>query len=98
MAKWILAKKVLARLRHEVVRSNVTGGTKERVAQSKRARAGSLAVVVQPQVARTFLLWADVVLPFSGVKSVCFCFVFVYWLLSKPRPLIIPRYTPILST
>ena len=80
MAKWMLAKKVWARLWHEVVCPNVTGGTKERIAQSKRVRAGSLAVVDQPQVVRTFLLRAVVVLSFSGVTSVCFCFVFVYWL------------------
>ena len=45
MAKWIAAEKVKAELRHAVVCSNVTGGTKERIAQSKRARAGSLALV-----------------------------------------------------
>ena len=49
MAKWMLAKKVWARLWHGVVCSNVTGGTKQRIAQSKRARGGSLAVVDQPQ-------------------------------------------------
>ena len=45
MAKWIAAKKNKAGLRHAVVCSNVTGRTKERIAQSKRARAGSLALV-----------------------------------------------------
>ena len=39
IAKWI------AGLRHAVVCPNVTGRTKERIAQSKRARAGSLALV-----------------------------------------------------
>ena len=34
-----------AGLRHAVVCPNVTGRTKERIAQSKRARAGSLALV-----------------------------------------------------
>ena len=34
-----------AGLRHAVVCPNVTGMTKERIAQSKRARAGSLALV-----------------------------------------------------
>ena len=34
-----------AGLRHAVVYSNVTGRTKERITQSKRARAGSLAHV-----------------------------------------------------
>ena len=45
MAKWIVAEKTQARLRHAVVSSNVTRRTKERIAQSKRARAGSLALV-----------------------------------------------------
>ena len=38
MAKWIVAEKTKARLRHAVVCPNMTGRTKERIAQSKRAR------------------------------------------------------------
>ena len=45
MSKLIAAEKVRAGLRHAVVCPNVTGRTKERVAQSKRARGGSLALV-----------------------------------------------------
>ena len=45
MAKWIVAEKAKAGLRHAVVHPNVTGGTKKRITQSKRARAGSLALV-----------------------------------------------------
>ena len=45
MAKWIAAEKAKAGLRHAVVCPNVTGRTKERIAQSKQARAGSLALV-----------------------------------------------------
>ena len=45
MAKWIAAEKNKAGLRHAVVCPNVTRRTKERIAQSKRARAGSLALV-----------------------------------------------------
>ena len=45
MAKWIVPEKAKAGLRHEVVCPNVTGRTKKRIAQSKRARAGSLALV-----------------------------------------------------
>ena len=41
MAKLIAAENVRAGLRHVVVCPNVTGGGKERIAQSKRARAGS---------------------------------------------------------
>ena len=46
MAEWIAAEKNKAGLlRHAVVCPNVTGRTKERITQSKRARAGSLALV-----------------------------------------------------
>ena len=45
MAKWTTAEKARAELRHAVVCPNMTGRTKERIAQSKRARAGSLAIV-----------------------------------------------------
>ena len=45
MAKWIVAEKTKAGLRHAVVCPNVTGRTKERIARSKRVRAGSLALV-----------------------------------------------------
>ena len=45
MAKWIAAEKAKAGLKHGVVCPNVTGRTKERIAQNKRARAGSLALV-----------------------------------------------------
>ena len=73
MAKWIATEKARAGLRHAVVCQNVTGRTKKRITQSKRARAVSLAIVDQPQVARTCLYpqWADVVvLSFSGVTFV----------------------------
>ena len=39
------AEKAEAGLRHAVVYPNVTGRTKKRIAQSKRARAGSLVIV-----------------------------------------------------
>ena len=45
MGKWIAAEKVRAGLRHAVVCPNVTGRAEERIAQSKQARAGSLALV-----------------------------------------------------
>ena len=41
----IAAEGVSAALRHAVIYPNVTGRTKERVAQSKRARTGLLAAV-----------------------------------------------------
>ena len=44
MAELIVEKKIKAGLRHAVVCPNVTGRTKEKIAQSKRARAGSLAL------------------------------------------------------
>ena len=45
MAKWIAAAKARVGLRHAIVCPNVTGRTKERIAQSKRARAGSPVIV-----------------------------------------------------
>ena len=45
MAKSIAAEKARAGLRHVVVYPNVTGRTKEGIAQSKLARAGSLAII-----------------------------------------------------
>ena len=65
--EWTAAEKARARLRHAVVCPNVTGRTKERIAQSKRARDGSLAIVDEPHVARTCILQEDVVMSFSGV-------------------------------
>ena len=54
----IAAEKVKAGLRHAAVCSNVTGRTKERIARSKGARAGSLALVDKPKVAQTCTLRA----------------------------------------
>ena len=45
MAKWIVAEKAKAGLRHAVVCPNMTGRTEKRIPQSRRARAGSLALV-----------------------------------------------------
>ena len=45
MMKWIAAEGARAALQHAVICPNVTGRTKERVAQSKRARTGLLATV-----------------------------------------------------
>ena len=77
MAKWIAVEIAKAGLRQAVVCPNVTGKTKERIAQSKRARAGSLTLVDYPQVARTCILRA------FGLQMSCrlslvfrlFCFV-----------------------
>ena len=45
VAKWIAAEKARAGLRHAVILCpNVTGRSKERIAQSKCARARSLAM------------------------------------------------------
>ena len=45
MAKWIAAAIVRAGLLHVLVCPNVTGRTKEMIAQSKRSRASSLVIV-----------------------------------------------------
>ena len=44
MAEWTAGAKARAGLQHAVVCPNVTGKTKARIAQSRRARAGSLAI------------------------------------------------------
>ena len=44
MAKWIAAEKTRAGVQHAVICPNVARMTKERIAQSKRARAGSLVL------------------------------------------------------
>ena len=56
MAKWIASEKVRAGLRHAVVCPNVRGRTKNRIAQSTRVPADSLAIVDCPQVV-FFFLW-----------------------------------------
>ena len=43
--KWIAAERARAALRHVETCPNVTGKTKERVAQSNRARTGLLATI-----------------------------------------------------
>ena len=45
MSKWIAAEKVRAGLRHAVACPNVTERIKDRIAQTKRVRAGSFAIV-----------------------------------------------------
>ena len=77
MEKLTAAEKTKAGLRHAVVCPNVTGRTNERIAQSKRARAGSLALVDSPQVARTCALRAfglQISWCLSLVVSHLFCF------------------------
>ena len=91
MAKWIAAEKARAGLRHAVVCPNVTGRTKEKIAQSKRARAGRSPLLISHK-------WRELVSSgrlvcrchdaFSGVTFVLFCFVFVFMLSLKPRPFI----------
>ena len=75
MAKWIAMEKARAGLRHEVVCPNVMGRTKEKIGQSKRVRAGSLAIVDKPRVARTCILRA---LCFANAMF-CFCSVFLFF-------------------
>ena len=79
MSKWIAAEKAKAGLRHAVVCPNVTGRTRERIAQSKRTRAGSLALVDYLATSGANLyppgVWfADVMTSFSGVEFALFCF------------------------
>ena len=55
MAKRDRCREVRAGLREALLIEcpKVTGMTKDRIAQRKRARAGSLAIADRPQVART---------------------------------------------
>ena len=100
MAKWIVGEKVKAGLRHAVVCPNVTGRTKERIAQSKRARVDT-PILVDYLVATSGVNlyppggWcADAMTSFSGVTFVLFCFVFVFILCIKAAALrsIVLRY------
>ena len=78
MAKLTAAEKVRDGLRYAVACLNVTGRIEERISQSKRARAGSLAIVDEPQVARTCILRTFFGLPMPFCLSmvfVLFCFV-----------------------
>ena len=89
MAKWIAAEKARAGLRHEVLCSSVTRRIKARIAQSKRARAGSLAIIDPPHMAETCVLRV------FGLQISCrlslvlrwFCFVSLssFLFLLKPR-------------
>ena len=66
----------------------------KKITQSKRACAGSLAIVDQPQVTRTCVLRAfglqmSCLLSLAGVTFVLlFCFVFVFMPSLKPRPFV----------
>ena len=79
MAKWIVAEKTKAGLRHAVVCLNATGRTKKRTAQSKRAHAGSLALVdYYSHKWRDFVSSGRLVCRCHGVFSLVlrlFCFV-----------------------
>ena len=84
MAKWIAAEKTKAELRHAVVCPNVTGRTKERIAQSKRARAGCSPMLTSHKwrelvpsgrlVCRCHdvFLWCSVCFCFASFSSLCF--------------------------
>ena len=90
MAKGITAEKIRSGLRHAVVYPNVTARTKKRIVQSKRVRAGSLAIVdYKPKVARTCILGVDVVLSFSGVTFVSLSFRFrIFYFYERPMPFV----------
>ena len=71
---------------------NVTGRTNERMAQSKQARAGSLALVDKLPVARTSILRVfSLQIPlrfFFVLRLFLFCFVFVFISSLKPWPFV----------
>ena len=97
MAKWIAAANARAGLRYAVVCPNVivTGRTKERVAQSKRARVGSLAIVLSTSGANLYppgIWFADVILSCSGVTFVLFRFRLCTFIEAAALRSIILRY------
>ena len=83
MAKWIVAEKAKAGLRYAALYPGVTGRTKERIVQSKRARAGSLAIVDYFSHK-----WRELV---SSGRLVCRCHgvflcCYIYFVLLRFRP------------
>ena len=75
MAKWIAAERARAALRHAKTCPNVTGRTKERVAQSKRARTGLLATIDSHSGTTSYLLGGGVSATFQHISDVaCTCF------------------------
>ena len=92
MAKWIVAEKIKAGRRHAVVCPNATGRTKKWIAQSKRARAGSLALLTSHKW-RELVSSGRFVCRCLGVFSLvlrlfCFASFFVSMLSLKPRPFV----------
>ena len=87
MAKWIAAEKARAGLGHAVVCPNVAGRTKERIAQSQRARALLTSHKWRKLVSsgRLFCRCHDLSL---ALPLPLFCFVLVFMLLLKPRPFV----------
>ena len=69
MAKGIVAEKAKAGLPHAVVCPNVTGRTKEKIAQSKRVRAGRLPLLTSHK-------WRELVSP---GRLVCRCHDVFLW-------------------
>ena len=80
MAKWIAAEKARAGVQHAVVYPNMTGRTKERIAQSKRDRAGSLATVDYSHKWCGLVSSARLVCKCPVVFLCCYvCFVLFVW-------------------
>ena len=81
MAEWIVTDKIRAGLRRQtVVYPNMTGRTKERIAYSKRARVGPLAIVDQPQMGRICILRAFLLapMPYICLSPVYFFSAFLF--------------------
>ena len=79
MAKGITAENARARLRHAVGCPNMMGRSKDRIAQNKRARASSLAILDKPQMVGTCIFRAIFLpIPFC-VSLALFFFVFVFY-------------------
>ena len=78
--------------------NNTITSITERIAQSKRARAGSLAIVdylIATSGANLYppgVWFADVMSSLSGVTFVLFCFVFVFMLSLNPTATRVPFF------
>ena len=94
MAKMIAAEKARTGLRYAVVCPNVTGRTKQGEDSPKQAsscwfaRHSRLATTSGANLYPPGVLFADAMSYFSGVKFVSVCFVFVFLLSLKLRPLV----------
>ena len=85
MTRWFATERARAALRHAVVSPNVTGRTKERVEQSKRARNGLLVTIDQSYSgAISYLSGGGISGTFRHISDVACSIFFLSGVLSPP--------------